>query len=92
MRGTAIVARNDIALTNIKFPSGRVITTECKGLYIANIYTPSGTSRRKEREYFYNAELPQLLQSGHGELIIGVPSTVTGPTDTTGNFHTSRFL
>ena len=53
MPGTAIVARNDIALMNIsKLPSGRTIAAECKGLYIVNIYVPSGTAKRTEREYF----------------------------------------
>ena len=36
--GTAIVARNDIVLTNInKIPSGRAIAAEYKGLHIVNI-------------------------------------------------------
>jgi hypothetical protein len=94
MRGTAIVAPNDIALTNInKFPSGREFAAEYKGLYIANIYIPSGRARRTEREKFYNADLPLLLQTGHGELIVrGEFNCVTDPTDTTGNFHASMAL
>ena len=94
MRGTATVARNDIVLMNInKLPSGRAIAAECKGLYIVNIYCPSGTAKRTEREYFYNAEVPQLLQIGHGEIIIGDDfNCVLDPADTSGNFHTSRAL
>jgi exonuclease III len=94
MRGTAIVARNDIMLINInKLPSGRAIAAEFKGLYIVNIYATSGTAKRTEREYFYNTEVPQLLQTGHGEFITGRDfNCVLDPADTSGNFHTSRAL
>ena len=72
MRGIAIVARNDIMLRNInKLPSGRAIAAECKGLYIVNIRTPSEMAKRTERENFYYAEVPHLLQTGHWEIIIG---------------------
>ena len=92
--GTAIVARNDIALTNInKISSGRAIAAEYKGLHIVNIYAPSGTAKQAEREHFYNAEVPQLLQTGHGELIIrGNFNCVTNPEDTSSNFYTSTAL
>jgi len=94
MRGTAIVARNNIVLINInKLPSGRAIAAECKGLYIVNIYSSSGAAKRTEREYFYNAEVPQLLQTGHGKIIIwGDFNCVLDPADTSDNFHTSRAL
>ena len=94
MRGIAIVARNDIMLRNInKLPSGRAIAAECKGLYIVNIYAPSGTAKRMEHENFYNAKVPQLLQTGHGEIIIGSDfNCVLDPADTSGHFHTSRAL
>ena len=94
IRGTAIVARNDIRLHNInKSPSGRAIAAEYKGVYIVNIYAPSGTAKRTEREHFYNVEVPQLLQTGHGEIIIGGDfNCVLDPADTTGHFYTSRAL
>ena len=93
-RGTAIVARNDIALTTInKIPSGRTIAAEYLGLRIVIIYAPSGTAIRAERENFYNAELPQLLQTGHWELITGGDfNCVTDSTDTSGNSCTNRAL
>jgi exonuclease III len=94
IRGTDIVARNDIMLRNInKLPSGRAIAAECKGLYIVNIYAPSGTAKRTASENFYNTEVPQLLQTGHGEIIIGGDfNCVLNPADTCGHFHTSRVL
>ena len=94
MLGTAIVSCNDIVLMNInKLPSGRPIAVEYRGLHILNIYAPSGAGARTEGEYFDNAELPQLQQTGHGEFIIGGDiNFVTTPADTSGNFHTSRTL
>jgi exonuclease III len=94
IRGRAIVARNDIILHNInKSTSGRAIAAEYKGLHIVNIYAPSGTAKRTEREHFYNAEVPHLLQTGHGEIIIGGDfNCVFVPADTSGHFHTSRAL
>jgi exonuclease III len=85
-RGTAIVARNYIILHNInKSPSGRAIAAEYKGLHIINIYAPSGTAKRTERTHFYNAEVPQLLQPGHAEIIIGGDfNCVLDPADTSG--------
>jgi exonuclease III len=75
MRGTAIVARNDITLTHLnKLPTERAIAAEYKGMCVVNIYAPSGIARRTEREYFYNTELPQILQAGHGDLVVGVTS------------------
>ena len=76
-RGTAIVARSGIMLTNVnKFPSGRAIAAEYNGWHIINIYAPSGTTKRAEREQFYNVDVPQVIQTGHGDLIIGVISIV----------------
>jgi exonuclease III len=77
LRGTPILARNDILLMNInKLTSERAIAAECKGLYIVNIFAPTGKAKRKEREYFYNAEVPQLLQIWHREIIVRATSTV----------------
>jgi len=94
MRGATIVARKDIPLTNIIILStGRAIAAGYKGIHLVNIYAPSGTARRTEREYFYNAEMPQLLQAEHGYLILGGDfNCVTEPADTTDTFQNSRVL
>ena len=53
MRGTAIVAKDVITLTNVtKLPSGRATAAEYRGTLLINIYAPSGTAKRHEREYF----------------------------------------
>ena len=68
MRGTAIVASNNIVLMNInKLKSGRAITAQSKGLYIVNIYAPSGTVRRTEREYSTMSMYHNYYKSGTGK-------------------------
>ena len=58
-RGTAIVARDGITLTNVtRLPSGMAITVRFQDLWIINVYAPSGTARRQESEIFYASELP----------------------------------
>lgn len=64
MRGTAILARSDLHLTNIiTLPSGCATAAKYRGIQLINVYTPSGMARRTERERFYNTELPYLFQA-----------------------------
>jgi len=52
-RGTAMPTREPITLTDItRLPSGRGMAACYRGMWIVNIYAPSGTSRRQEREDF----------------------------------------
>jgi hypothetical protein len=58
-----------------------------------NLYAPSGTARREDREFFFNAELPDLLYTASHSMIIGGDfNCVLQPVDTTGHFSTSRAL
>jgi exonuclease III len=47
-RGTAIVTRENIPLTNVHIPSGRGIAAELQGVWLVNIYAPSGAEKKKE--------------------------------------------
>jgi exonuclease III len=61
MRGTAIMAKLDLPLTDIiKLPSGRTIAAKHKRIQLINLYAPSGTAKRAEREYFFNTKLPDF--------------------------------
>ena len=54
---------------------------------LINIYAPSGTAKRHEREYFFNNELPYLLKSPTARMIIGGDfNCVITTSDTTGNY------
>jgi exonuclease III len=58
MRGTAIMAKLYLPLTDIiKLPSGRAIAARHKGIQLINLYAPSGTAKRAEREYFLAQKL-----------------------------------
>ena len=94
MRGTSIVARKEFHLTNITtLPTGRAIAAEYKGIQLINIYAPSGTERRAEREHFYNTELPLLIRADYRKIILGGDfNCIIDPVDTTGIFRNSRAL
>jgi exonuclease III len=64
-RGTAILVKDGILLTDIKcLPSGRGITAKYNGISVINIYAPSGAEKKQDREAFYNNDVPYLLP-GH---------------------------
>jgi len=93
-RGTALLTREPITLTNItRLPSGRGMAACYRGAWIVNIYVPSGTSRRQEREDFCNVELTYLLPSIHPTMIIvGDFKCVLPQTHCTGNINYSKAL
>jgi len=57
-RGTAILAKHGLALSNIqRLLSGRGMSASFRGILIVNIYAPSAAEKRQEREAFYNTEV-----------------------------------
>jgi exonuclease III len=58
--------------TNVKkIPSGRAMAAECFGIHLVNVYAPSGTAMRREREEFYSAELSYILRTDLQHVILG---------------------
>jgi len=92
--GTAILATSTMLLTNITtLPSGRAIAADYKGIRLINVYEPSRTARRADREEFYTTELPYLFHDGPtGILIGGEFNCVLHPSETTGHFQPSMAL
>jgi exonuclease III len=71
-RGPAIVARDGINLANVtRLSSWRAIAARFQDLRLINIYVPSGTARRQERETSYSSELPYLLTDAAHYIILG---------------------
>ena len=71
-RGTAILSRKQISLTNItRLYSGRGMAAKYQWIWSVSIYVPSGTANRQEREDFYNVELVYLLRSLPPTMIVG---------------------
>jgi exonuclease III len=93
-RGTAILAKDGIILTDIRcLPSGRGITARYNGISLINIYAPSGSEKKQERESFYNTEVPYLLPGHNMEIILaGDFNCVLSPSDATGQKNYSRAL
>jgi len=94
IREKAILAKSTLHLTNITtLPSGRAIAADYKGIRLINVYAPSGTARRADREQFYTTELPYLFHDGPTDLLVGGDfNCVLHPSDTTGHFQPSRAL
>jgi len=88
-RGTAIVTREQISLSNIiKLPSGRGMAASYQGTWLVNVYAPSGTAIRQEREDFYNIELAYLLRTLSTNMIVGGDfNCVLSQTDCTGLYE-----
>jgi exonuclease III len=58
-RGTAIMAKTEYNFTHVtKLPSGRALTDNLDRTRFKNMYAPSGTAKRTERERFFTTELP----------------------------------
>jgi len=89
-----MVTRNEITITNIKrLPSGRGIAAEYRGIWLVNVYAPSVTAKRQERERFHNSELPYLLRASPSNMIVGGDfNCVLNQTESTGHFNYSKAL
>jgi exonuclease III len=89
-----MVTTNKITITNItRLASGRGIAAEYRGIWLVNVYAPSGTAKRQVRERFYNDELPYLLRVSPSNMIIGGDfNCLLNQTDSTGHFNCSKAL
>jgi exonuclease III len=88
MRGTAIIARKDLHITQIDR-----IAAEFHETRLINVYAPSGTSKRTKRECFFLTELPALLfADSHSFLLGGDFNCTLHPADSTGSPAPSRTL
>lgn len=71
-RGTAIITKPGLELTNIAcHPDGRIITGKLKDTLIVNIYAPSGSRNRIERNEFFRQTILPYINNGHDRMIIG---------------------
>ena len=93
-RGTAILVKTGLQIQDIKLiSSGRGIAAMCQGIWIVNIYAPSGAEKRVEREYFFNTYVTFLLPTDSAEVLIaGVFNCVISQADCSGKPNTSRAL
>ena len=93
-RGTAILAKDGLILPKIqRIPSGRGIAATLNGIRVVNIYAPSGSEKRREREAFYNGEVVTLIPPTVTEMILARDfNCVLSKADCTGQInHTKAF-
>jgi exonuclease III len=93
-RGTAIIDREVITMENLtRLPSGRAIAAEFKECWLINVYAPSETALRHERETFYTSELPHLLTNTSRHLLMaGDFKSTLELGDSTGTLNHCRAL
>jgi exonuclease III len=67
-------------------PSELAIAATFETLLIANVYAPSGNSKRTEREDFFNHVLPQTLSAAPADIVLGGDfNCILEATDVTGH-------
>jgi exonuclease III len=72
LRGTALVTKSEHQLDNIaRTPSGRAMAANINNTRIINIYAPSGTARKTDRERFFNEELAELMYTPETDILLG---------------------
>ncbi|KAJ4447707.1 hypothetical protein ANN_09715 [Periplaneta americana] len=94
-RGTAIIYRSSLEIEQYDtHSSGRAISVLfTNGTLVVNLYLPSGTNKRTERENFIITELPFFLRYHYKTLILGGDfNCVLHPTDQTGVYQTAPAL
>jgi exonuclease III len=93
-RGTALLVKDGLQVSDIRrIPTGRGIAARIENTWIINIYAPSGTARKTERENFYNTEITHLVPQTPTEMILGGDFNCTQTnTDCTGTQQRSAAL
>lgn len=93
-RGTAILHKENLQMHTIqKIPSGRGLAAYYKNICFINVYAPSGTSKRTEREEFFNIDIINIIPSTPTDIIMaGDFNCVQDKSDCTGHRYGSQAL
>jgi len=93
-RGTAIIVKEGLLLTNIKrLPSGRGIAGLHEDTWLVNIYAPSGSGNRQEREKIFSHDLAYLLRKCQKYILLsGDFNCVLSQSDGMGSPNISKSL
>jgi exonuclease III len=89
-RGLALLYKDCIEMTNVKIPSGRAIAAQ---IWIVNVYAPSWTVKKQERESVFTSELTYILAEPTTLLLVGGDfNSVLDKADSTGHYIYSPTL
>ena len=83
LRGTAVIFRANLSPSDIeKSLCGRIIAVTINNIRLVNIYAPSGSNRRTERNLFFSQELIYFLRNINLPIVLcGDFNCVTDSTD-----------
>lgn len=93
-RGTAILHRSGLQLSDVtQLPSGRAISARLGDVTVLNVYAPTGSRGRRERDTFFTADLAPLLASAGGRFVWGGDfNAVLSGAQTTGTAYPCQTL
>ena len=84
--GVCSLVRRDLSISNIRaLPGGRLISFDIGRTRIGNVYLPSGSEARSEREEFCGKTIPELFMGSEHGCLGGDWNSITSSIDTTGN-------
>jgi len=92
--GTAIVSKNHVQFSpSIFYPTGRILSGQLGNINLINLYAPSGSQARVERNSFYAVDVASCI-TPHNDLLIiaGDFNCVLRPEDQYPGFNTSPTL
>ena len=91
-RGMAILNKEDLQMHTIQhLPSGRGRAVHYNNICFINVYAPSGTSKRTERETFFNLDIINILPRTPADIIMaGDFNCVQSDSNCTGHRYSSR--
>ena len=83
--GTCSLVKNNIEVKNVKIiPGGRIIAFDIDGTTLFNIYLPSGTAAKAEREEMVGSLLSNMmLDAGRTGIAMGDFNCLDNPLDAT---------
>lgn len=91
-RGTAIVYRDSLSVTDVHYePSGRILSCLLDNIRLVNIYAPSGTQAKHDREHFFGEAIVPYLMGSTNTLLVGDFNCVLSQKDQTGTTLNTSF-
>lgn len=88
-RGTAIIYRSDFEVSDVLCDTeGRIISVDIANIRLINVYSPSGSQRKAERELFFAKDVPiHFSLSNKPVILIGDFNCTLRREDSIGSFN-----
>ena len=84
--GVASLVKRCLAISEVcAYPGGRILSFKVGETRLGNVYLPSGTEARSEREEFCGKIIPEVFLGAHSGVVGGDWNAITNAIDTTCN-------